>query len=74
MVIAKVQHGDGSITDLIFQPELQLAEGDTLILNPLLDHYFQVDNLLSNNMRFTITGTEFSDPLKFNNYIEPFNT
>lgn len=74
MIIAKVQHKDGSITDLIFQPELQLDEDDTLILNPLLDHYFQVDNLLSNNMRFTITGTEFSDPLKFNNYIEPFNT
>lgn len=74
MIIAKVQHKDGSITDLIFQPELQLDENDTLILNPLLDHYFQVDNLLSNNMRFTITGTEFSDPLKFDNYIEPFNT
>lgn len=74
MIIAKVQHKDGSITDLIFQPELQLDKDDTLILNPLLDHYFQVDNLLSNNMRFTITGTEFSDPLKFNNYIEPFNT
>ena len=74
MIIAKIQHKDGSITDLIFQPELQLNEDDTLILNPLLDHYFQVDNLLSNNMRFTITGTEFSDPLKFNNYSEPFNT
>ena len=74
MIIAKVQHKDGSITDLIFQPELQLDEDDILILNPLLDHYFQVDNLLSNNMRFTITGTEFSDPLKFDNYIAPFNT
>lgn len=74
MIIAKVQHKDGSITDLIFQPELQLDKDDTLILNPLLDHYFQVDNLLSNNMRFTITGTEFSDPLKFNDYFEPFNT
>lgn len=74
MVIAKVQHEDSSITDLIFQPELQLGENDTLILNPLLDHYFQVDNLLSNNMRFTITGTEFSDPLKFNNYQVDFNT
>ena len=38
MIIAKVQHKDGSITDLIFQPELQLDEDDTLILNPLLDH------------------------------------
>lgn len=74
MIIAKVQHKDGSITDLIFQPELQLDEDDILILNPLLDHYFQVDNLLSNNMRFTITGTEFSDPLKFNNDQVNFNT
>lgn len=41
MIIAKVQHKDSSITDLIFQPELQLDENDTLILNPLLDHYFR---------------------------------
>lgn len=73
MIIAKIKHADNSITDLIFQSELQLSEGDTLILNPLLDHYFQTDNLLSNNMRFTMIGSEFSDPLKMKDFSMAFN-
>lgn len=73
MILAKIKHQDNSITDLIFQSELQLSEGDTLILNPLLDHYFQTDNLLSNNMRFTMIGSEFSDPLKMKDFSMAFN-
>lgn len=73
MILAKILHSDGSLTDLIFQPDLQLEAGDKLIINPMLDHYFQVDNLLSNNMRMTMIGSEFSDPLKFKDYSFAFN-
>ena len=33
-------------------------------LNPLLDAYFMVDNLLGNNLRYGITGSEINHPLK----------
>ena len=34
----------------------------------MLEYFFNVDNLLSGNMRYTILGTELSDPLKYNDY------
>jgi hypothetical protein len=34
----------------------------------MLEYFFNVDNLLSGNMRYTILGTELSDPLKYGNY------
>jgi len=37
-------------------------------MNPMLEYFFNVDNLLSGNMRYTILGTELSDPLKFKDY------
>nr|UVN05313.1 MAG: hypothetical protein [Bacteriophage sp.] len=34
----------------------------------MLEYFFSVDNLLSGNMRYTMLGTELSDPLKYNDY------
>ena len=33
-------------------------------LNPLLEYYFMMDSLLSNNIRFSLTGTELSHNIK----------
>ncbi|UVM96894.1 MAG: hypothetical protein [Bacteriophage sp.] len=34
----------------------------------MLEYFFNVDNLLSGNMRYTMLGTELSDPLKYKDY------
>lgn len=68
MVIAKVQHADGSIDNILFEPELQLSKDDKLIINPMLDYFFNVDNLLSNNLRLTMLGTELADPIKYKGF------
>ena len=35
-----------------------------LELNPLLNSYFMVDNLLGNNLRYALTGNEINHPVK----------
>lgn len=42
----------------------EIPEGVTVELNPLLEAYFSVDVLLSNNLRFSLTGSEINHPVK----------
>lgn len=37
---------------------------DDMILNPILDRYFMLDNLLGNNLRLSLTGAEYNHPTK----------
>lgn len=51
--------------------EIDVRPGDVLELNPLLEKYFYTDSLLSNNMRFELTGSEVAHPDKSKiNYTE----
>ena len=34
-------------------------------LNPLLEKYYYIDNLLSSNLKYSLVGSEIPDPLKF---------
>lgn len=67
MVLGKAIDENGKSTDLLFDSQLP-RNASKIILNPMLEYFFSVDNLLSGNMRYTMLGTELSDPLKYNNY------
>lgn len=67
MVLGKAIDENGKSTDLLFDSQL-LRNASKIILNPMLEYFFSVDNLLSGNMRYTMLGTELSDPLKYNDY------
>lgn len=67
MVLGKAIDINGKSTDLLFDSQLP-RHASKIILNPMLEYFFNVDNLLSGNMRYTILGTELSDPLKYNDY------
>lgn len=67
MVLGKAIDKNGKSTDLLFDSQLP-RHASKIILNPMLEYFFSVDNLLSGNMRYTMLGTELSDPLKYNDY------
>ena len=67
MVLGKAIDKDGKSTDLLFDSQLP-RNASKIIINPMLEYFFNVDNLLSGNMRYTILGTELSDPLKYRDY------
>lgn len=67
MVLGKAIDENGKSTDLLFDSQLP-RNASKVILNPMLEYFFNVDNLLSGNMRYTMLGTELSDPLKYNDY------
>lgn len=67
MVLGKAIDKNGKSTDLLFDSQLP-RNASKIILNPILEYFFSVDNLLSGNMRYTMLGTELSDPLKYNDY------
>lgn len=67
MILGKAIDENGKSTDLLFDSQLP-RNASKIILNPMLEYFFSVDNLLSGNMRYTMLGTELSDPLKYNDY------
>lgn len=67
MVLGKAIDENGKSTDLLFDSQLP-RNASKIILNPMLEYFFSVDNLLSGNMRYTMLGTELSDPLIYNDY------
>ena len=67
MILGKAIDKNGKSTDLLFDSQLP-RNASKIILNPMLEYFFNVDNLLSGNMRYTILGTELSDPLKYDGY------
>lgn len=67
MVLGKAIDENGKSTDILFDSQLP-RNASKIILNPMLEYFFNVDNLLSGNMRYTMLGTELSDPLKYDDY------
>lgn len=67
MVLGKAIDKNDKSTDILFDSQLP-RHASKIILNPMLEYFFNVDNLLSGNMRYTMLGTELSDPLKYNDY------
>lgn len=58
LILAKDSQGNNieSLSDL--------KTGDEIKLNPILEKYFYVDNLVSANIKYAMTGSEVADPDK----------
>lgn len=54
---------DGKIK-LVNYGQVDLKEGEEFQLNPILNIYFLLDNLIGNNLRYSITGSETNHKIK----------
>lgn len=64
LIIAKIIDGNGKVVKSIQSgSNIKLEQGQRVKLNPLLEKYFYLESLLSNNLRFELTGTECAHPL-----------
>ena len=64
LIIAKIKRKNGTIDVLYDGDNINLNEGDTLMVNPLIEKYFYIDSIMSNNIRLTLVGTEAVHPVK----------
>lgn len=51
-------------TRLVSYGQITLKENEVFELNPILNSYFMIDNLVGNNLRYSITGSEFNHKIK----------
>lgn len=58
MILAKDSNGNN-----IYNID-QLEKTDNIVINPLLEKYFILDNVISSNLKYALVGNEISDPLK----------
>lgn len=49
---------------LVSYGQVVLGENEVFELNPILNSYFMIDNLVGNNLRYTITGSELNHKIK----------
>jgi hypothetical protein len=58
MILAKYDNGENIVYGIKTDPTRNIE------LNPLLENYFMVHNLVSNNLRHILTGSEINHPIK----------
>lgn len=64
MYLAKVTNAEGTTRNISLGQKVQLSEGETLELNPVLEKYFYAQVLLGNNLRYSLSGTELNHKVK----------
>lgn len=65
MIIAKVVDSAGNVVRVVKNGQkINLAGGQRVILNPVLNRYFNVSALVNNNLRFSLTGSEINHKVK----------
>jgi hypothetical protein len=60
---------DSSGKEILFSEDIK----GNVELNPLLEKYFYLDNIISANIKYSLVGSEIPDPLKFNYTIKDSN-
>jgi hypothetical protein len=64
MILAKVKNKKtGKVKNITFG-KINLSENETVELNPVLNTFFMIDNLVGNNLRFSLTGSEINHKVK----------
>ena len=63
MILAKVTDVQGNVRNITYG-KINLKPGETFEINPLLNAYFMIDNLIGNNLRFSLTGSEINHKVK----------
>nr|DAT77665.1 MAG TPA: hypothetical protein [Caudoviricetes sp.] len=61
MILAKATNKAGRTRDILYG---DIEEGETITLNPALNAYFMLDNLIGNNLRMSLTGSEINHKVK----------
>lgn len=61
MILAKATNKAGRTRDILYG---DIEEGETITLNPALNAYFMLDNLIGNNLRMSLTGSEINHQVK----------
>lgn len=64
LILAKLVKSDGSVTDITTGNQIALGRGDRIILNPILEKYFYMHNLIDNNSKLHFSGNELVHKLK----------
>lgn len=61
MILAKATNKAGRTRNILYG---DIEEGETVTLNPALNAYFMLDNLIGNNLRMSLTGSEINHKVK----------
>lgn len=60
----KIVNGQTISRDISLESKVNLQQGETLEVNPILERYFYMDSFLSTNLRLSLTGSEIGHPDK----------
>lgn len=61
IIIAKATNSQGKTRDVLYG---KIRPDETIELNPVLNAYFMLDNLVGNNLRMSLTGSEINHKVK----------
>lgn len=64
LVLAVIRDSNGDIIDKIVNKKISLKPGQTIEFNPIISNYVYGHNLLSENIRLGIVGSEAVHPIK----------
>lgn len=60
----KIVNGQTISRDISLENKVNLQQGETLEVNPILERYFYMESFLSTNLRLFLTGSEIGHPDK----------
>lgn len=63
LILAKVRGKNGQVKNITYG-KISLKEGETFEINPILNTFFMLDNLIGNNLRYSLTGSEINHKVK----------
>ena len=63
LVLAKVKGKNGRVRKVTYG-KVSLDPGETFEINPVLNAFFMLDNLIGNNLRYSLTGSEINHKVK----------
>ena len=63
LILGKISGKDGKIRNITYGKVI-LQEGDVFTINPILNSFFMLDNLIGNNLRYSLTGSEINHKIK----------
>lgn len=63
MILAKIKSKNGRVRNVTYG-KITLNPDETFIINPVLNAFFMLDNLIGNNLRYSLTGSEINHKVK----------
>lgn len=63
MILAKIKSKNGRTRNVTYG-KINLNPGETFVINPVLNAFFMLDNLIGNNLRYSLTGSEINHNIK----------